>query len=222
MENLEQQAEVQIPQPEQPARKKRRKRRKRSSSRRPRLLQLPSAAAVSPDSNSGDIADQSPQPAIPEKFEQACQEVLSDLPAEENRIVPAEEPGEPNPQFEKMARIYLSKPFAMLAYFLEDDEIKLDDDQMSILVPEAAQSLEEIWPYLPEWFKNSRFKHTYAFAFTFGMIAGENCLRVYRKCKNKLDTPAKPDPHVAPSSTSMEDSPASRVMLPNLAGAKLI
>jgi hypothetical protein len=214
---------VAIPEPAKPKRKYR-KRRKRG--KKARLLSILPQLKSQPDSlDSTSVSEPEPAPGQPsEKFEQACDEVLAGAGAEPqaNRITTAEpEEGVPNPEFEKMAKVYLSKPFKLLAFLLEDDDIKLTPEQEEILVPEAALSLEEIWPYLPEWFKNSRFKHTYAFVLSFGLVAGENCVRVYRRVKALKDEQPKPDPHVPASSTLTADSPASSGTLLNRGGVKL-
>jgi hypothetical protein len=214
--------------PEQPKPKRQyRKRRKRAKRKSPKPLAFLSPRAPDSSTDSSTSSEPESTPADSEKFDEACAEVLADFGAADpdagNRIemADASEEGEPNPEFEKMAKVYLPKPFAILAYLFEDDAIALNKEQIEILVPECALSLEEIWPYLPEWFKNSRFKHTLAFTFSLSFVAGENCLRAIKKTRAAFEKP-KPDPHVSQSSTSTAGSRESSDTSPSPGGVRLI
>jgi hypothetical protein len=121
-----------------------------------------------------------------EKFDTACAEVLADAGAPNAGLrIEDATPEDPGPDFEKMVRVYLPKPFQIAAMLLEDDSIALSDLQREMLVPQGAMCLEELWPYLPEFFKNSRFKHTYAFLISLTLIAGENVVKAWKRATAK-------------------------------------
>lgn len=186
-----------IPPPEKPKRKYR-KRRKRAKAKpgAAKVLELVSPNQSQPVSSDSSVGSQVEPNLDAQKFDAACAQVLEDAgaPSDGLRISEVSEM-EQGPDFEKMVRVYLPKPFQFAALLLEDKRIELSELQEELLVPQGALCLEELWPFLPEFFKNSRFKHTYAFMLSMSLIAGPNVAqawRTYNQHKQQKESAQKP------------------------------
>ncbi len=108
-----------------------------------------------------------------------------------------------------LAEFYLPKGFAIAALFL-GEHWELKALEKKLLVPAFAESLEELWPYIPDFFKESEFKATWGFLIALSFAVGPRAKvswDQYQQKKRSENLGGAPD--TSQAATTMPASPAS-------------
>jgi cobalamin-dependent methionine synthase I len=123
--------------------------------------------------------------------------------------------------FETQVEFYLPRFFNAMAYLM-GEHWNLDEMETRIAVPLGAKSLEEIYPFLPDWIRDAKFKATWAFGATMAVMIAPRANKTWELYKQRKaqEEIANNSPAGTESDTSTRVSPASSGFSVNLESAK--